>query len=154
MTTLVPKTPFGYTIFCDDVRQEINGKLIYIGIYQADMVVYGTAPTAVPMLCAVVTYRERPGESDDPVTVKLFGPGNENAIAEVNLQLDQLRHTPPPEPPADENNPDRMISVMVPIKMQPAVIPKEGLFKVRAYRGADEFRLGTLRVTFQPLPTI
>jgi len=37
-----------YTIFCDDVRQEISGKFILIGVYSGDMNV-NNGPATVPL---------------------------------------------------------------------------------------------------------
>lgn len=154
MTVLVPSSPTGHTIFCDDFRQEINGKFIFIGVYVGDMIFFGHPPGLLPTFCAVVTYLERPGESNDPVTFKLFAPGSIDPIYAGDVQVDILRSSPPPPEPIGEVNPDFRQKILVPIKLSPVMVGGDGLFKVRAYRGDEEIRLGTLRTIFQPLSSL
>lgn len=40
---------YGYTIFCDDIRVEAAGKLIYIGAYGGEMILNGTLPFVLPV---------------------------------------------------------------------------------------------------------
>jgi hypothetical protein len=143
---ITPKTPYGYTIFCDDLRQEANGKLIYIGVYMNEMIIFGAAPMLLPTFVAATTYRERPGESDAPVKIKMFVPGSDAAAAELDLPVASMRSTQfAPETEGE----DRMYSVLIPIRSSPIVLRQEGLIKIRAYRGDHEIRLGALLVRFQ-----
>lgn len=48
------ETPYGTTLFCDDVRYEQAGKVSYIGSYGGDIRVYADKPAILPKLCAVV----------------------------------------------------------------------------------------------------
>ncbi len=48
--------PIAYTIFCDDLRQEVGNKVSYMGVYQGMMFV-PAFPVALPKLCAAVTAR-------------------------------------------------------------------------------------------------
>jgi hypothetical protein len=43
-----------FTIFCDDIRQEIGGKLSYIGVYNAQMFV-PSFPITLPKLCLAMS---------------------------------------------------------------------------------------------------
>jgi hypothetical protein len=147
MTVIAPATPYGYTIFCDDLRQESNGKLIYIGVYTSEMIIFGDPPMLLPTFVAVTTYRERPRESDAPVQIKMFVPGAPDV--ELELPVASMRSTQfAPEIEGE----DRMHSALIPIRSSPLVVRQEGLIKVRAYRGDDEIRLGALAVKFQPPP--
>lgn len=50
------------TIFCDDIRHEVNGKLSLIGVYSSHMLV-PSFPMTVPQLClvlSVLTPAEKP----------------------------------------------------------------------------------------------
>jgi hypothetical protein len=149
MTVIAPTTPYGYTIFCDDLRQEANGKLIYIGVYTADMIIYGAPPMLLPTFVAATTYRERPGESDAPVKIKMFLPGNDDAAVELDLPVASMRSAQFTHETAGE---DRMHSVLIPIRTVPLMVRQGGLIKIRAYRGDDEIRLGALTVKFQAQP--
>ncbi len=46
-----------YTIICDDIRQEVDNKMSYIGIYDEDVVV-DKIPTLIPILSFVITLKE------------------------------------------------------------------------------------------------
>jgi len=150
MSIFVPHSPSGYTIFCDEVRQEIGGKLLFIGVYSGDMVVFGAPPFAMRSFTAVVNYLERPGESHFPVKLKLFAPGSETAVSEFELSLDEARaqFNAVAAPPGE----DPMLKSLILMQVSPLIITEPGLIKVRAYRGSDEFRLGTLNVIFQSPP--
>jgi hypothetical protein len=140
MTVIRRNTPSGYTIFCDDVRQESNGKLIYIGVYEVKMILE-QIPATLPSFCVVVKYIERHGESDLPVVLKVFLPGYEEPM-QSELPLKEIRAAELPEAMEDP-----LLTTSVHIKIAPFVIGVEGMIKVRAYRGEDEIRLGTLHVT-------
>ena len=42
--------PFGVTIFSDDVRQEVSGKISIIGVYQNRLIIEGKPPQVLPKL--------------------------------------------------------------------------------------------------------
>ena len=149
MTVVIPITPYGYTIFCDDLRQETSGKLIYIGVYTGEMIVFGDPPKLLPTFAAVTTYRERPGESDVPVKIKMFLPGGDDAAAELDVPVAAMRSV---QFGAETEGEDRMYSAIIPIRISPLLLRQDGLIKIRAYRGDDEIRLGALAVKFQAPP--
>jgi hypothetical protein len=41
---------FAHCVFCDDVRQEIGGKMSLMGIYGTDLIITGVAPIMLPKL--------------------------------------------------------------------------------------------------------
>lgn len=142
MTIYVPKTPSGHSIFCDDVRQEVSGKMIYIGVYQGELIVLQPPPIILPTFNIIVTYLERPREENRPVVLKVFIPGAENPIVDAAVPIDAARAMPNNAPDGE----DFLVSIRMPMRFSPLVIEAEGLIKVRAYIGDDEIRLGTLRV--------
>lgn len=84
-------------IFCDDIRQEIGGKLSFMGCYQGELIV-PMAPVALPKLCLYATIwtpKDRPFKSlmlrvvqdDDKELARLEIP--EEGLAEVSLILDE-----------------------------------------------------------------
>jgi hypothetical protein len=131
MAVIAPTTPYGYTIFCDDIRQEANGKLIYIGVYSAEMIIFGTPPMLLPTFVAATTYRERPGESDAPVKIKMFVPGSDDAAVELDLPVAVMRSAQfAPETEGE----DRMYAASIPIRAVSLLLKQDGLIKIRAYR--------------------
>lgn len=59
--------PFAHALFCDDVRQEVNGKVTYVGVYGPDMLVT-RFPVTLPKLC-VATFVSVPHTATDVVPV-------------------------------------------------------------------------------------
>jgi hypothetical protein len=143
MKTISPNTPYGYTVFCDDLRVENTGKFIYIGVYPAEMMIWGPMPAQLPTLAFSITYHERRGESSDPVVFKIFMPNQEQPVITAELDVETLRSIPLGDTSVNE---DELLVSFTPVKLGQIQIESEGLIKVRAYRGDDEIRLGTLRV--------
>ena len=156
MTIFVPKSPFGYTIFCDEIRQENNGKLIYIGVYTGEMLFYGPPPGVLPTFTAMVYYVERREDKREPVSIKLFAPGILDAIGSADLNINAINFSKPPSPIREEEEPsDPIFGLRVPIRVAPMIVDQEGAFRVRAFKGGDVIRLGTLSVKFNhPLPAM
>ena len=42
---------YGYSIFCDDIRNEPGGKLSFIGCYNGVILISGQFPLVLPKLC-------------------------------------------------------------------------------------------------------
>ena len=80
-----PSLPSGHTVFCDDIRHEINGKITLVGTYTNIMYISGSLPHVLPKFCLGIVFREAK-DSLDNVTIKIFFPGDdENPIGVVNL---------------------------------------------------------------------
>lgn len=144
-----PQTPGGFTIFCDDIREEKNGKRIYSGVYNSKLIIKDSAPAALPKLGFAVHYFERPGESDEPVSLRVRLPGDdpERPTLDVPLPVDQMRAGPlPTDPEAD----DPRHALILHFEITPCVLTQAGRIHVRALRGDLEVRLGSLLVEFSP----
>jgi hypothetical protein len=154
MKILNPQTPFGHTLFCDDIRHEINGKITYVGTYRSELIVFGSLPAVLPKFVVAIWYHEQPGESDEPIEFRVFLPGDESdkptytsridPDIRQNISIDDL-------PPVDEGS-IRFFTFTVPIVVSPLILKQEGKIKVRAYRGDSEIRLGSLIVRSQQPP--
>jgi len=144
-------TPTGHTIFCDDIRREITGKASLIGMYWSVMFLNAPAfPVIIPKLALRVTYFERPGESDEPVELRVYFPGDEETPVykmDMNFERASIQLPSAPIPGAEF----LLLSALRDVEFCPAVIAQEGLIKVRAYRGDLEIRLGSLNVRLNPL---
>ncbi len=66
--------PVATVLFCDDVRQEVSGKLLLVGVYQADMVI-SELPAVLPQLNAVITLMEPKDSPSRSVGVIIDIPG-------------------------------------------------------------------------------
>lgn len=149
MRTLKAKTPNGYTVFCDDIRREDSGKLILVGMYMGSLIVQGTLPTTLPKFAFLVTYRERPGESSDPVKIRIFFPGSDEGAPDVefDLPMEQFRNMPrDPELTLD----DPLLTATLTCMVSPLELKQKGQIRVRAYRGNHKIKLGALLVKENP----
>lgn len=61
------------SVFCDDIRQENNGKLILIGVYPVDLVP-GAIPSTFPL--AILVRAEGALKGEHRFVFKLKGPSN------------------------------------------------------------------------------
>ncbi len=149
MKSIAPITPYGYTIFCDDVRQETGGKTSHIGIYRDKLIVNKPLPASLPKFCLVIHYFERPGESTEPVNLHVYLPGDAESEPTYNrkMPIDDVRsQTLEPERPGF----DPLVSLIAHLMITPFILKSEGRIRVRAYRGDLEVRLGTLTVVSGP----
>ncbi len=146
-------SPYGYTLFCDDLRREEGGKITLVGLYGAEMIIFGSFPVGLPKLALVVTFVERPGESDEPLELVIYFPGDPDDAPTHRFPikpdiLDGFRKQSP-EPDAE----DPILTLRLDVLLSPALIKQEGHMKVRIIRGNTEIRMGALRVRAQPPAT-
>jgi len=137
-----PSTPSGYTIFCDDIRYEVNGKVALNGVYGGDIVV-AELPTTLPQLCFRIMYYERRNESDESVEVRIYTPAEDAPIVTIPIDRQILKNTPD-QPKTDES--ENLITIAMNVATTSLILKEEGLLRVRAFRGDTEIRLGSLRV--------
>ena len=79
---------FAYSIFCDDIRHEVNNKSSYIGII-GNLMYIPTLPAVLPKLCVSVsanTPHDQPFES-----LKIKGTLGETVLFDVDLDEEQLK---------------------------------------------------------------
>ena len=87
--------PYLHATFCDDVRHEVTGKMVYVGVY-SDSLIASEYPVLLPKMVVVAHYaypfEDQTGENGSKVqSVSLFLDGDEL------LALDQSGvATPPP----------------------------------------------------------
>lgn len=146
MTEITWPTPFGYVIFCDDVRNEVDGKTTIVGAYGADIVFGIPLPVTLGKFAMVVKYFELPKESSDPIKIEVYFPGDAEDAPSVaaNLPAEEMRNMPLPK---GADNEDARIGASFNMVFPPFTILKEGYIRVRAVRGDDVIKLGRLRVT-------
>src|SRR6516164_5982673 len=75
---MLDRAVYGYTIFCDDVRQEINAKVSLIGVLPPVISVHSPFPFGLQKLCMAVYFYEAHKLAlarEHEVTIVVFGPG-------------------------------------------------------------------------------
>jgi len=143
--TNLPSTPSGSVVFCDDIRQEVGGKVSFIGVYGGDMILNAPLPASVLSLCLAISYVERLGESSEPVELRIYFPGDDKdkPTRRARIPIEQMRE----EATAASIAKGTLLVARVMARISPALIRQEGDISAHAYRGDDEVELGALEVT-------
>lgn len=140
---------FGYSIFCDDIRNEVGGKLSFIGCYNAVMFVTDVFPFTLPKFCIhlhVVTPAHEPFKL---IVARCYAPGHREPIASERIEppaqaeqsrlVEEIGHVPAVP---------KFIVAAASLVFAPLKIDEPGLISVRALvdDAADELKIGSLRV--------
>lgn len=144
-------SPFGYTIFCDDIRFEQGGKRSLIGVYHGELIVFANPPVALPRLALAIQYFERPEESAAPLEILVRASWADEPLIKFTTDAVELRNAPRPIDPG-KNQEDVRVGLVWNLNLTPLPLPQAGIIKVRALRGDLEVKLGSLLITFRPPP--
>ena len=143
-----PKPPYGYTIFCDDIRQEVNGKTTHVGIYAGEMSIVSEGNAVIPQLCALLVYRDLPDTMlTRPVLYKLIRSSDKGEQV-----LLEAPFNPPPDlkireaPQIGRQDGTNFTEIRLEAKLAPFIVEESCLLKSRIYVGDDEVLCGALRV--------
>lgn len=134
----------GYTIFCDDIRQEIGGKLSFMGVYNAVLIPSAPFPVTLAKLCAAVSIRFY---TDEPLPskaqLKVFIPGQDAPSLVADLPLPDQ---PIPALVQQSETLGNFWSLNLNIVIAPLEIKEEGILRIRAFIDGDEWKVGALRI--------
>ena len=162
MATLPIPDIFGHTIFCDDIRQEADGKLFFIGVYGSVMVVNVPFPVTLPTFAFGINLSQRKDIFVPRVGLRIFLPGDTESAASIQAEIGettegvvaaQLSATtefvhPDARVPAEESYP----SLSALLKFTQIELKQPGRIKVRAIIGDNIVRIGTIAVSPAPQP--
>jgi hypothetical protein len=138
---------YGITIFSDDLRHEIGGKITCVGIYRGTLIHRAEFPVILPKLAMLIMYREQAQTLSGDLIIRAYFPGDadESPTFEVTIPMDELRAKSVKPDPMPQDG-EWAHNIEIPIVISPVVIKEEGWIRVRAYCGKEVFKLGTLRV--------
>ena len=133
MKSLARTTPCGDTIFCDDIRHEITGKVTLVGVYSSHLFVASAFPTKVK-LCMRILYQEHPGESDLPLQLQIYLPGDKEGEAQIKADVPStfrcaMQKPPPLELQTEEDDwegMDKVLTCMFHLEMNELAVSKPG----------------------------
>lgn len=137
---------FGNTVFCDDIRHEIDGKVSFIGAYQGGMQVHVPFPATIPKFAFGISLFQRRSAFEGKISLRVYLPGDEDENPSVESQLDAP--LPPPTDPS-QGTPfagGPFIAMRAYVTVAGMVIKAPGAIKVRALRGGVLFPIGALGV--------
>src|SRR5262249_11818710 len=141
-----PQTPFGHTIFCDDIRREINGKTTLVGVYSDDILLNAPLPVMLPKLACSIIFYERPYESRDPLSVRLWLPEEPTPFVDQVVDPETLQEFRSPASYDAAANADPIFRLTIYFDIYPVLISNQGWLKTSVVRGDTEIRVGSIRV--------
>ena len=137
-------------IFCDDMRQEVTGKSILIGVYSSIMIV-GSYPTTLPQLCVVIKAVSPAKHPFSELTVRLYQ--DEKVLSEVTVDSDQLSVFAETAQAECDNHisefpggTERLQTIRLLSTMRNVVLNNDCVIRVRAQTESEEIKTGGLRV--------
>jgi hypothetical protein len=156
MITLPAPDVYGFTIFCDDIRQEIGGKVSFIGTYSAGIFVHGGFPCTLAKFAFATTLLQRREVLEPNVEIQIFLPGDDEDTPSFRTHVtESVEGTVAAQTAAEvaglPRADDSFISLSAAVITAPLVIKEPGIIKVRALRRGELVRLGAIRI--MPAPT-
>jgi hypothetical protein len=141
--TIAPVPDFyGYSIFCDDIRLEIDGKVTYVGAYTSGILLVKTDfPVTLPKFCVAIFFNQKKGLFKPSLRIQIYLPGDTDEKASIEAEVTAQ------EPPSI-GNPENREYTMFGSNMvfAPFTIDQPGRIKVRILRDGVLHRMGNLRV--------
>ena len=139
-----------FTIFCDDIRQEIGGKLSYIGVYGAQMFV-PSFPISLPKLCLAMSMITPVDTPFRKLAMRILK--DDTQLAEGVLDETQLAGAveASTDVPADERK-DRILTLQSMFVFSPFQLEGPCTLKVRVETESGELRGVGLRIDQAPAP--
>jgi len=145
--------PIGFTIFCDDIREETGGKTTFVGAYDAVMVIHAAFPTMLPKFGFHIRIYEPANlitQRNFPIEVSIHLPGDpeqEPSFSRVlpadpeaaRAELARLPWRPTGERPL-------LARITLNWIVSPLVLKEPGAIRVLANYKGDILRCGTLQV--------
>jgi hypothetical protein len=141
-----PRNAWGFTLFADDLRQEVGGKTSLMGIYQLDMIYPLDFPITLPKFVMLIRYYEVKGAFKDDLVVRVFFPGDLDDAPTVHMTVPGSLRESADAPYKQDDDSERILNLSIPIVIAPLTIKEEGYIKVRVQCGDTITRLGRLMI--------
>jgi hypothetical protein len=139
---------YGYSIFCDDIRNEAGGKLSFIGCYNGVIFISGQFPLVLPKLCVHTHVFSPASKPFNSLVVRCYLPGDDTPFSEEAIETP--RRSEQSELVANlKTNTDAPLFIVAATSLifTPLELKSAGLLRVRALIDArQELRLGSLRI--------
>jgi hypothetical protein len=146
-----PNLPYGFVVFCDDVRHEITGKDTVVGAYGPQMMFRVQPPVSIPQLSVITWYRFAAENAPSSVEFRLVYEtegGETTTLDSATIDLsDRDFHQVP------SNFVDKHALSYSEVRnlahVRNLTFTQAGRLKSRIYFDDNELRVGTLGVSFQ-----
>jgi hypothetical protein len=139
---------YGYSIFCDDIRNEPGGKLSFVGCYNGVIFISGNFPLVLPKLCVHTHILSPASQPFSSIVVQCYLPGDEKPFFEEPIETPE--HHDQTQLVANlktDTSAPLFIVAATSLIFTPLELRNAGLMRVRAIVNSDqEIRLGSLRI--------
>ena len=136
------------TIYCDDIRQEIGGKLTYVGVYSGSLLA-ATFPIALPKFCVAVTVVAGSFDPREPLTLRILK--DDEVLAEREFAASELAEL---VPSAESAKPDAVVDRVQVLNsffmFTPFQVDSACVLRVRVMLGNEELRGVGLKIEKMP----
>lgn len=142
---LIP-APYGSVVFCDDIREEVSGKVTLVGCYGADLVVGGEVPAILPKLCMSCRIIFDPFDGEKILTLIIALPGEtlESANIKNDVPVSIASLGSAGNGPSDPNYPRYM--ALINVIGGPITLNSEGIIQVFIVLDGVTTRIGVVKV--------
>lgn len=152
-----PADIFGYTVFCDDIRLESTGKLLFIGAYQGAMIINAPFPIVLPQLCFSIVVMQKAEVFLPTVGIKIFVPGDQDETPSIEAQMNetvqgaaQKQADIKAEAIGIPTSERKWLRMSAQLQFQNFELKGPGSIKVRADIADKRYNFGSLRVLPPP----
>jgi hypothetical protein len=141
---------FGITVFCDDIRREVDNKTSLIGVYGDELVLFTPPPIVLPKLGFHIDVRF-PTDNivDENVNLLVYFPGDAEDAPRINEVIPWKSGEPPTEPPPFPDAVPAFHFLQYHV-LSPVEIHTEGFIRVRLLYSGHRIRVGALKVVYKP----
>jgi len=141
--------PYGYSIFCDDIRGEAGGKLSFIGCYNAMLYVAPPFPVILPKFCVHMHIFSPATHPYESVFARCYIPDQIEPIADEPIDVPSLsdQRALLLNLPTNDGVPPYIV-IATSLVFAPLELSGPGVINVRALinGGPGEIHLGSLTV--------
>lgn len=123
------------TIFCDDIRHEVNGKISFIGVYSGKLFVHDF-PITLPKLCLDIKIRTPIDLPFEELTISVFK--DDEVLEEIIIDKEQCKEANE----AINNGSDefRVLSAAFQLIFSPIEFERPCKLRVRAQTESEEIK--------------
>lgn len=141
------RSAWGFSFFCDDLREEVGGKISLMGMYDRDLFFQAQTPVVFPKFVILVRYFEIVGAFSDDLVLSVFLPGDEPDRPSISLTLNRPDAGALEPAMVFSDDAEPVLSISVPVLLSPWEVKCEGAVRVRMRCGEVVTRLGELQVS-------
>ena len=145
---MIPR--FVETIYCDDVREELGGKVSYIGVYKSALVV-NDFPALLPKFFVLVNVQAPATDPIHSLVVSIYK--DDELVEQVEMEKEEFqKFVTASESWTDDEKSTRIQSVNATIHFSPLVFENECILRVRAETEREEIPGRSLRIVRMQSP--